>query len=94
MILRLSLTIRPYYLGGAAEQRKAITMLCECLSSFDLTETREEAIELTAQVIWSAAFGLIMRLVVEKDLTEEQIEALISCYLDSLVAIAVRGKEN
>lgn len=79
---------------GAAGQRKAIAMLCECLSSFDLTETREEAIELTAQVIWCAAFGLIMRLVVEKDLPEEQIEALISCYLDSMVAIAVRGKEN
>lgn len=74
---------------GAAQERKAIAMLCQCLSSFESTKKRKEAsIELTAQVIWSAAFGLILRLVVEKDLPEEQVEALISCYLDSMVAIA------
>ncbi|WP_313641244.1 helix-turn-helix domain-containing protein [Paenibacillus sp.] len=76
---------------GAAQERKAIGMLCQCLSRFESKALREESsIELTAQVIWSAAFGLIMRLIVEKDLPEEQVEVLTSCYLDSMVAIAIR----
>ncbi|WP_339314553.1 TetR/AcrR family transcriptional regulator [Paenibacillus sp. FSL R10-2734] len=74
---------------GAAQERKAISMLCECLARFESNELRDDlSIELTAQVIWSAAFGLIIRVIVEKDLPEEQVEALISCYLDSMVAIA------
>jgi AcrR family transcriptional regulator len=76
---------------GAAQERKAIGMLCECLSRFESDELRDEpSIELTAQVIWTAAFGLIMRLIVEKDLPNDQVEALISCYLDSMIAIATR----
>lgn len=74
---------------GAAQERKAIGMLCQCLSRFEMKKFCEDpSIELTAQVIWSAAFGLIMRLIVEKDLPEEQVEALISRFLDSMVAIA------
>jgi AcrR family transcriptional regulator len=77
---------------GAAQERKAIGMLCQCLSRFESKELRKESsLELTAQVIWSAAFGLIMRLIVEKDLPEEQVEALISCYLDSMISIATRN---
>jgi hypothetical protein len=76
---------------GAAQERKAIGMLCECLSRFESDELRDEtSIELTAQVIWTAAFGLIMRLIVEKDLPNDQVETLISCYLDSMIAIATR----
>jgi AcrR family transcriptional regulator len=76
---------------GAAQERKAIGMLCQCLSRFESKELRKDSsLELTAQVIWSAAFGLIMRLIVEKDLPEEQVEALISCYLDSMISIATR----
>lgn len=66
-------------------------MLCQGLFRFEAQKNREEAfVELTAQVIWSAAFGLIMRLLVEKDLPDDQVEALISCHLDSMVAIASR----
>ncbi|MEK4348915.1 TetR/AcrR family transcriptional regulator [Paenibacillus sp. FSL P4-0184] len=76
---------------GAGQERKAIGMLCQCLSRFESKEQHmESSIELTAQVMWSAAFGLIMRLIVEKDLPEDQVEALISCYLDSMVSIATR----
>ncbi|MEK5417137.1 hypothetical protein BSK49_15950 [Paenibacillus odorifer] len=76
---------------GAAQERKAIGMLCQGLLRFEAQKNREEAfVELTAQVIWSAAFGLIMRLLVEKDLPNDQVEALISCHLDSMVAIASR----
>ncbi|MGE7616185.1 TetR/AcrR family transcriptional regulator [Paenibacillus sp. NPDC101420] len=76
---------------GAGQERKAIGMLCQCLSRFESKEQHmESSIELTAQVMWSAAFGLIMRLIVEKNLPEDQVEALISCYLDSMVSIATR----
>lgn len=76
---------------GAAQERQAIGMLCQCLSSFKSIQSLDDSsIELTAQIIWITAFGLIMRLTVEKDLPEEQVEALISCYLESMVTIATR----
>lgn len=67
-------------------------MGCSARACSDLKrKNREEAfVEPTAQVIWSAAFGLIMRLLVEKDLPDDHVEALISCHLDSMVAIASR----
>jgi AcrR family transcriptional regulator len=74
---------------GAAQERKAIGMLCQCLRRFEHMRDKEEAyIELTAQVMWGSAFGLIMRLTVEKELPKEQQEALISHYLDAMIAIA------
>ncbi len=76
---------------GAAQERQAIGMLCQCLGRIKSLQNQEKAyVELTAQVIWSAAFGLIMRLTVEKHLPEEQVEALIDRYLDSMVTIATR----
>ena len=74
---------------GASQERKAIGMLCQCLSQFQHMKGKDELyIERTAQVIWSSAFGLIMRLMVEKDLPNEQRDALISRYLDAMLAIA------
>lgn len=76
---------------GAAQERQAIGMLCQCLSSFKSIQSLDDSsIELTAQIIWSAAFGLIMRLTVEKDLPEEQVDALIAHHLESMVTIATR----
>ncbi|WP_410511072.1 TetR/AcrR family transcriptional regulator [Paenibacillus sp. BR2-3] len=77
---------------GAAQERPAIGMLCQNLRQFQHMKDKEDAyVERTAQVIWSSAFGLIMRLTVEKDLPEEQREALISHYLDAMLAIAERN---
>jgi len=74
---------------GAGQQRQAIGMLCRNLSLFQSMKDRDPAyIEKTAQIIWSSAFGLIIRLTVEKDLPKEQKEALISHYLDTMVSIA------
>ncbi|MDQ0194263.1 TetR/AcrR family transcriptional regulator [Paenibacillus wynnii] len=74
---------------GAAQERKAIDMLCHCLGQFQHIKEKDQVyIELTAQVIWSAAFGLIIRLTVEKELPVEQREALISHYLDTMLVIA------
>ncbi|WP_340023866.1 TetR/AcrR family transcriptional regulator [Paenibacillus sp. FSL K6-1096] len=79
---------------GAAMERNAISMLCSTLREFKAMESRsEQEIELTAQVIWSAAFGLILRLTVEKDLPEAQREALIARHIEAMVHIA-RGQED
>lgn len=74
---------------GAALERNAISMLCRALRQFKgMAARKEEEIELTAQVIWSAAFGLIMRLSVEKNLPEEQKEALITRHVEAMLLIA------
>ncbi|MEK8214194.1 TetR/AcrR family transcriptional regulator [Paenibacillus sp. FSL L8-0463] len=73
---------------GASQERKAIGMLCATLRRFKgLGSQSERELELTAQVIWSAAFGLIIRLTVENP-PEEQKEALISRHLQAMLAIA------
>ncbi|QWU13979.1 transcriptional regulator, TetR family [Paenibacillus sophorae] len=69
---------------GAASQREALSLLFRLLRSFGhLKEKDDDYLERTAQVIWSGAFGLILRLTVEKDLPVEQKERLISHYLDT-----------
>lgn len=79
---------------GAALERDAISMLCSTLRQFKGMDSRsDQEIELTAQVIWSAAFGLILRLSVEKDLPESQREALIARHIEAMVLIA-RGQEG
>lgn len=52
---------------GAAAERPAIAMLCGALRELPGFEgTSSEQTELTAQVIWSTAFGLAIRLIVEQ----------------------------
>lgn len=76
---------------GAAQERQALGILCQCLRQFEQMSTREDIyVERTAQVIWSAAFGLILRITVEKDLPMEQREALIAHYLEAMLAIATK----
>ncbi|ULO10071.1 TetR/AcrR family transcriptional regulator [Paenibacillus sp. 19GGS1-52] len=76
---------------GAAQDRQALGMLCQCLRQFEQMSTRDDIyVERTAQVIWSAAFGLILRITVEKDLPEEQREALITHYLEAMLAVATK----
>ncbi len=42
--------------------------------------------ELTAQVLWSAVYGLVMKLIIESDVPSEQQEALINTQLDILLS--------
>ncbi|AKG35002.1 TetR/AcrR family transcriptional regulator [Paenibacillus durus] len=69
---------------GASSQREALNLLFRLLRSFEhLKEKDEDDLERTAQVIWSGAFGLILRLTMEKDLPVEQKERLIQHYLET-----------
>ncbi|HBN07404.1 MAG TPA: TetR/AcrR family transcriptional regulator [Cyanobacteria bacterium UBA8530] len=63
----------------ARQKRPALGMLCQYLE--ELGWENEEQIERTAQVYWCATFGLIIRMITEKDLDHMQIERLIENYL-------------
>ncbi|MFD1774583.1 TetR/AcrR family transcriptional regulator [Paenibacillus rhizophilus] len=72
---------------GASEQRAAIGMLCGILRNFESMRAKKDSdIELTAQIVWSAAFGLILRLTVEKEIPAEQREKLIDGYIELMLA--------
>lgn len=52
---------------GASCERPAIALLCEVLQELPgFTEKDDAQVELTAQIIWSLAFGLSLRLIVEQ----------------------------
>lgn len=52
---------------GAAYERPAIAMLCGALRELPgFTKKADTQVELTAQIIWSLAFGLSLRLIVEQ----------------------------
>lgn len=74
---------------GASEHRAAIGMLCGVLRNFvNMRDKEDSEIERTAQIIWSAAFGLILRLTVEKEIPAEQKGKLIDTYIALMLAAA------
>lgn len=71
---------------GASGQRQAVVMLCQALKEVCPYEgADDDRIELTAQVIWAATFGLIIRLIIEKDLPDEQRQKLIEHHINILI---------
>jgi AcrR family transcriptional regulator len=50
--------------------------------------------ELTAQIIWTATFGLIIKLLIEKDITELQIQRLLEQHFNVLFHGIMLGKEG
>ena len=71
---------------GASGKREGIGILCKFLE--DIYESRnidDNFIELTAQVIWTSTFGLIIRLIIEKDIDEEQKEKLIEHHISFIL---------
>lgn len=78
---------------GASSKRPAIGLLCQCLKETYLN-IDDDLIELTAQAIWTATFGLIIRLIIEKDLiSDEQKEKLIEHHLKYITEGMIMGKE-
>ncbi len=71
---------------GASRQRQAIAMLCQAVKEFWPKECPDDdQIELTAQVLWASIFGLIIRMIIEKDLPEEQRQKLIDHHIDMMI---------
>jgi AcrR family transcriptional regulator len=71
---------------GAAQKREAIGILCQQLRDIYYNNPKDESyIELTAQVLWSSIFGLIIRIIIEEDLNELQKEILIEHHVNILI---------
>ena len=70
---------------GAATERSAIGFLCKSLRELPtLAKSNDSEVEMTAQIIWSTAFGLAMRLIVEY-VDEEQKRRLIDHAVDFIL---------
>ncbi|GFP76012.1 TetR/AcrR family transcriptional regulator [Clostridium fungisolvens] len=73
---------------GASKERKAIGILCKCIESlWNESDIDKSKIEVTAQIIWTSTFGLIIRLMIEDFITIEQKEKLINCHIEAVFKI-------
>ena len=70
---------------GAASERPSLAMMCEELKKL-APKRDDEWIELTTQVMWTALFGLSVRLLVEHDLPEEQQKRLIDHHVEFMLS--------
>ena len=77
---------------GASKEKPALSSLYQCLQDiYKNKEVDKDAIELTAQVIAASTFGLIMKIIIEKDIGEEQRNRLIDFYSEYIVLRIVNG---
>ncbi len=64
---------------GISKKSKTIGALTKNIQrGIDCNLFKEYDAELTAQILWAGAYGLIIRLITEKDITDEQKNRLIS----------------
>lgn len=78
---------------GATSQRKALGILAGCLKDiYKNKRTDDNIIELTAQVIWTSVFGLITRIIIEKNISAEQKNNLIEHQIKLIVNGMILGK--
>lgn len=76
---------------GAAGRKPALGILCQCLKGIYKDKNIDDnLIELTAQIIAASSFGLIIKLIMEKELISEEhknnlIEHHIKCIVDGMV---------
>lgn len=73
---------------GITKDSKTFKLLYENLRrGIDKKKYLQYDIELTAQILWTATFGLIIKLIIEKDISTEQVNRLI----DQLFNILFKG---
>lgn len=71
---------------GISKERKSIQGLCRLVElGIDKNKFKKMDIELTAQIIWTSTHGLLSRLILEKNVTEEQKERLINHHFEILI---------
>ncbi|WP_055665769.1 TetR/AcrR family transcriptional regulator [Desnuesiella massiliensis] len=71
---------------GVSSERESLRILCKCLKDIYVNENMDASmLELTAQIIWTATFGLILRLIIEKNIGVEQRERLIDQHINLIV---------
>lgn len=79
---------------GASTKKPALKILFQCLREFHGdSDIDDSVIELTAQVIAASTFGLIIRLIMEKDIiSEEQRTNLIDHFIKVTLNTMASGK--
>jgi AcrR family transcriptional regulator len=79
--------------AGASKNKPALKILYSCLKDiFKEYELDEKTLELTAQIIAVSTFGLIIKLIIEKDIDPQQRDDLIEHFIKCMVDVMVMGK--
>lgn len=107
--LKFSEEYRIFVLSDNPEVLRKTTVLKEGISKISptmklLTETIQRGIdmgrfipgnaELIAQIVWTSAFGLVIKLMYERDISEEQKNLLIEQYLKTIFDGVMARKEE
>lgn len=78
---------------GASKTKPALKILYQCLKDiYKDKEVDDSSLELTAQIIAASSLGLIAKLIIEKNLEEEQKQKLIEHYIKCIVDNMILGK--
>lgn len=76
---------------GISETSHTLQFLCDNIRrGIDLGRYTPCAPELTAQILWTSTFGLIIKLIMEKDIPLEQLDRLIDRHFSLLLAGIMR----
>ncbi|MBS4539510.1 TetR/AcrR family transcriptional regulator [Clostridium sp. D2Q-11] len=71
---------------GVSQDRKAMEMLVDVLKKIYIGKNiQSKELELVAQSIWVSMFGLIIRLIIEKDIGEDQRKRLIDSHVEFIM---------
>lgn len=82
----VNLKIKMLY-EGVAKDKKTIGSLCNSIQiGIANGRFKKTDVELTAQIIWASTYGLISRLIIEKDVPKEQEKKLIERHLQFIVS--------
>lgn len=72
--------------AGVSKERKSIQGLCKLVElGIEKGKFRKMDVELTAQIIWTSTHGLISRLILEKNISQQQKERLINHHFEILI---------
>lgn len=72
--------------SGISKERKSIQEICKLIElGIEKGRFRDLDVELTAQIIWTATHGIISRLIIEKNISQEQKERLINHHFDIII---------
>jgi len=76
---------------GASKKKSALTALYNCLEEiYQDKDIDEQTIELTSQMIAVSTLGLIIKLIIEKDIGDEQRQSLIHFFTNKIVLRMVK----
>lgn len=80
---------------GISKDSPTMQRLCETIER-GMTKGRfaPTDLELTAQIIWTATFGLIIKLIVEKNVSQEQLERLIEHHFELMFKGLLKREED